>query len=55
MLALWDVQVREREVPEGVATALLLARDFPKTRELRQFLTAHDSTTVVINPAHAVP
>jgi hypothetical protein len=55
MFALWDMQVREREVPEAVATARLLARDFPENRELRKFLTTHDSTTLVINPAHPVP
>jgi hypothetical protein len=30
--ALWDMQVREREVPGAVATARLLARDFPENR-----------------------
>lgn len=55
MFALRDMQVREREVPEAVATARLLARDFPENRELRKFLTAHDSPAVMINPAHAVP
>jgi hypothetical protein len=55
MFAPWDMQVREREVPGAVATARLLARDFPENRELRQFLTTHDSTTRVINPAHRAP
>jgi hypothetical protein len=55
MFALRDMQVREREAPEAVATARLLARDFPENRELRKFPTAHDSTAVMINPAHAVP
>ncbi len=41
MFALWDMQVREREVPEAVATARMLARDFPENRELRRFLTIH--------------
>jgi hypothetical protein len=52
MFALWDMQVREREVPEAVATARLLARDFPENRELRRFLTIHDSSALAINPAH---
>jgi len=39
--ALWDMQVREREVPGAVATARMLARDFPENRELRRFLTMH--------------
>jgi hypothetical protein len=52
MFALWDMQVREREIPEAVATARLLARDFPENRNLRKFLTTHDSTTLVIKPAY---
>ncbi len=55
MFALWDMQVREREVPEAVATARLLVRDFPENRELRRFLTIHDSSAFAINPAHRVP
>lgn len=38
--ALWDMQVREREVPEAVATARTLARDFPENPELRNFLSS---------------
>jgi hypothetical protein len=53
--ALWDMQVREGEVPQAIATARLLARDFSENRELRKFLTIHDSTTLVINPARRVP
>jgi len=36
--ALWDMQVRERELVEAVATARQLARDFPDNRELTRFL-----------------
>lgn len=36
--ALWDMQVRERNVPAAVETARLLARDFPENQELIQFL-----------------
>ncbi len=39
LFALWDMQVREREVSAAVATAQLLARDFPENRELHRFLT----------------
>jgi hypothetical protein len=39
--ALWDMQVREREIAEAVATARQLARDFPDNRELTRFLNAH--------------
>lgn len=40
--ALWDMQVREHQVGDAVATARTLARDFPDNPELRRFLTAHD-------------
>lgn len=39
--ALWDMQVRERELVGAVATAQQLARDFPDNRELTRFLNAH--------------
>jgi hypothetical protein len=39
--ALWDMQVRERDLAEAVATARQLARDFPDNRELTRFLNAH--------------
>jgi hypothetical protein len=55
MFALRDMPVREREVPEAGATAWLLARDCAENHELRKLLTAHDSTAVMINPAHAMP
>jgi hypothetical protein len=42
--ALWDMQVREREIAAAVATARTLARDFPENAELRKFLTDHDPT-----------
>jgi hypothetical protein len=40
--ALWDMQVREHEMPEAVATARTLARDFPENVEVRTFLMDHD-------------
>jgi hypothetical protein len=40
--ALWDMQVREHEVADAVATARGLARDFPENVELRTFLMTHD-------------
>ena len=55
MFALWDMQVREREVPAAVATARLLVQDFPENRELRKFLTLHDSTKLLITPAWQAP
>lgn len=39
--ALWDMQVRERNVQAAVVTARLLARDFPDNPELNTFLEAH--------------
>jgi hypothetical protein len=53
--ALWDMQVREREFPGAVATARMLARDFPENGELRKFLAIHDPTSVVISPASRAP
>jgi len=43
MFAFWDMQVRERDISGAVATAQILARDFPENPELRRFLTMHDS------------
>jgi hypothetical protein len=56
MFALWDMQMREHDVPGAIATASVLAREFPDNGELRKFLTPYDPTTLVINPvarAHA--
>ena len=53
--ALWDMQIREREIPGAVATARMLARDFPENRELRKFLTTHDSAALAINPGDGTP
>jgi hypothetical protein len=40
--ALWDMQVRERNMPGAIATARDLARDFPDNPELNKFLETHD-------------
>ncbi len=42
--ALWDMTVRERNLPEAVVIARSLAREFPDNRELTMFLETHDST-----------
>jgi hypothetical protein len=42
--ALWDMQVRERELAAAVVTARQLARDFPDNRELTRFLNAHQGS-----------
>jgi hypothetical protein len=38
--ALWDMQVRERNIAEARATAATLVQDFPSNPELRRFLEA---------------
>jgi hypothetical protein len=40
--ALWELQVRERNVPAAVAVAHGLAADFPGNPELAKYLVAHD-------------
>jgi hypothetical protein len=41
--ALWDMQVREKNIAGAVDTARGLARDFPENEELRRFLAVHES------------
>jgi len=41
--AMWDMQVRERNLREAVATARMLARDFPDNVELTRFLETHQA------------
>jgi hypothetical protein len=53
MFALWDMQVRERQLPGAVATARMLARDFPENRELRRFLALHAPTPAISDHASA--
>jgi hypothetical protein len=55
MFALWEMQIREHEVPGAIAAARVLARDFPENRELGKFLTTHGSPTLVINPVDGTP
>jgi hypothetical protein len=40
--ALWEMLVRERNVPEATTIARKLAQDFPENRKLTRFLTAAD-------------
>ncbi|MGH9253967.1 MAG: hypothetical protein ACRD3C_05290 [Vicinamibacterales bacterium] len=42
MFALWDMQVRERNLSDAIVTARALARDFPENRDLSKFLSTHD-------------
>jgi hypothetical protein len=39
--ALWDMQVRERQLAAAVDSARTLAREFPDNQELRRFLATH--------------
>jgi hypothetical protein len=41
--ALWDMQVRERQLPDAITTARRLARDFPENEDLAKFLATHDT------------
>lgn len=45
LFALWDLQVRERNVAAAVVIARGLARDFPDNRELAKFLEKHDTVS----------
>ena len=42
MFALWDMQVREKQLPDAVVTARALSREFPENRDLTKFLSTHD-------------
>jgi hypothetical protein len=41
--ALWDMQVRERNIADAMGTARMLAEDFPANTELQRFLAAHSN------------
>ncbi len=41
--ALWDMQVREKDISGAVTTARGLAYDFPDNEELRKFLALHST------------
>jgi len=43
--ALWDMQVREKNLPGAIVTARTLVRDFPENADLNRFLGTHDSST----------
>lgn len=43
--ALWDIQVRERDLAGATEVARRLARDFPENREVARFLEARQATT----------
>jgi hypothetical protein len=41
--ALWDMQVREGNIPAAIESARALSRDFPENEELQKFIAAHES------------
>ena len=43
--ALWDMQVRERNLADAIVTARALSRDFPDNRDLTRFISNHDLRT----------
>jgi tetratricopeptide (TPR) repeat protein len=49
LFALWDMQVRERQIPKALETARRLAQDFPANEELRRFIETHEVGTRVSN------
>jgi hypothetical protein len=44
--ALWDMQVRERQMADAVETARRLARDFPENEEVAKFIATHHAAAV---------
>jgi hypothetical protein len=53
--ALWDMQVRERDISGALVTARTLARDFPENAELRDFLFDHDPAARMTVSEDAAP
>jgi hypothetical protein len=49
--ALWEMEARERNVPEAIAVAQGLARDFPENHEVAAFLSANQPDGVRARPA----
>lgn len=42
--ALWDIEVRERDIPRATEAARQLARDFPENRKVAAFLDAREAS-----------
>jgi len=47
---LWDMQLREKDIPGAVETARRIAADFPDNPEVRKFLTAHAAGPAASGP-----
>jgi hypothetical protein len=50
--ALWDIEVRERDVTSAAGVARRLAREFPDNRELAAFLEKQGNPTATTSRAH---
>ncbi len=50
--ALWDMEVRERDMTSATDVARRLAHDFPDNHELATFLEAHGQLTATTSRAH---
>jgi hypothetical protein len=50
--ALWDIEMRERDVTSATGVASRLAREFPDNRELAAFLERHGNPTSTTSRAH---
>jgi hypothetical protein len=48
VFALWDMQVRERNIIEAVKTARRLAADFPENADVRKFLETHAAQVAAV-------
>jgi hypothetical protein len=48
--ALWDMEVRERDVASATDVARRLAHDFPENHELAAFLEAHGERAAATSP-----
>ena len=48
--ALWDMQVRERDMSNAAATAAILLRDFPENPELTRFVEQHGRANAQLIP-----
>lgn len=48
--ALWEIELREKNIPAAVAAATLAAQDFPENQELIRFLAANQAATARPGP-----
>jgi hypothetical protein len=53
--ALWDILVRERDIPGALAAAHVLMKDFPENQQLRTFIDTNRSTSSNAGASPAKP